>query len=247
MVRLVAAITVLAVFAVACDSDSSDEPPTAVPATVAATAPATDEATHDEEENFNQAVADRAAVTNQLTFSGTYDMRANIAGESFTGELTLHRQEDRLRADFAGRRGELDEGLQVITGLGYPEDDLLHLCREATQQCVEVRSGPDGNYPDEVVPLVAAMRLLDVRIFSLGLTFYDEVARAINEQQVRCFIGESEAAQAIQHGEVCLTDDGLPLLVTAAGDGTTVSLTSTDVATTIDDGAFDLPYAVQGE
>ena len=61
-----------------------------------------------------------------------------------------------------------------------------------------------------------------------------------------CSIGRSETQPPgpVDHGEVCLTEAGLPLLVTGSGAGTdrTISLTATSVQSSADDGSFQLPY-----
>jgi hypothetical protein len=61
-----------------------------------------------------------------------------------------------------------------------------------------------------------------------------------------CFVGRTETTPPgpIDHGEVCLTQDGLPLSVTAAGGQNTVSLTATNVSSGTDDSSFQLPYPI---
>jgi hypothetical protein len=89
-------------------------------------------------------------------------------------------------------------------------------------------------------------RVLDASIFAAGLNFFEESARNLVGEDALCFVGESGApAFGIDHGELCLTEEGLPLLVTASGGGTTVTLAALDVPGSFDANAFDLPFALE--
>jgi len=154
-----------------------------------------------------------------------------------------------MRADFAGTVAGERKDVTVIAGPNYPTDDLLYVCKPDQQTCAEAHRTVSGDDPAELVPSLVAFQLLDVTNFAAGLNFYDEVARTLVEQPALCFVGLSETVPvgAIDHGEVCLTEGGLPLLVTAAGAGRTMSLTATKVPGSASDRAFELPYAIQGQ
>lgn len=239
MVRLVTIFAILTLLAAACEPDNGVVAPT----------PGSAVPTHVESENFNDVVLTGAGRSAEAGFSGTYTLRATIDGTAIAGTISWHRKGTRVRADFAGTAGEQNVDMDVISGRNYPTDDLLYVCKPDQQTCTEAHRTVSGDDPAELVPSLVAFQLLDVTNFATGLNFYDEAARTLVGEPALCFVGRSETVPvgAIDHGEVCLTEDGLPLLVTAAGTGRTMSLTATKLPGGASDGAFELPYAVQGQ
>lgn len=214
MVKLVVVLTLLTLLAAACDPEPGVGGPTPSPAAPTAS----------HLENFNDAVLTSGSSSAEAGFSGTYTLRATVDGTSIAGVVTWYRMGTRMRADFAGTVAGQDEDAIVVAGPNYPADDLLYVCKSNEQTCVEVHRTASGDDPAALVPSLAAFQLLDVTSLSSGLNFYDQAARTLVEQPVLCFVGRSETTPVgpIDHAEVCLTDDGLPLLVTASGAGRTV-------------------------
>jgi hypothetical protein len=98
----------------------------------------------------------------------------------------------------------------------------------------------------ELLPALIPLRTLDIGAFASRLDFYDEVGRVLIGVDVLCFVGQTAPpADGIDNGEVCLTEAGIPLLVTASGSGTTASLTATATPGALDQNAFDLPFPVE--
>jgi hypothetical protein len=234
MVRLLVILTVLTLLAAACEPDKSLVSPT----------PGSPVATHVEPENFNDVVLTGASRSAGAGFSGTYTLRATVDGNAIDGAVTWYRKGSHMRADFAGTVGGAPEDVIVIAGPNYPTEPTLYVCSQVEQSCA-LRDPREGS--PEVLPSWLAFQVLDVTAFATGLNFYDESARTIIEQQALCFVGRSETVPvgAIEHGEACLTEDGLPLLVTAAGTGRTVSFTTTKLPGSVSEKDFDLPNAVQ--
>jgi hypothetical protein len=229
----------LAAFAIACAPPEDDS--VAPTPTRAAVTPG-----HTEPLDFNQVVLTGAARAAAAGFSGTYTLRARTAEQVIDGKVTWHRSGPRARADFEGTMSGQETEMIVIAGADYPADDLLYVCRTADESCAEARRTVGGEYPVDILPAVLALRLLDTSVFASGLTFSDEAARTLVDEDVLCFVGEAPVSgSGIDHGEVCLTEVGVPLLVTASGTGTTVTFAATDAPGAFDDGAFDLPYALE--
>ena len=239
MVRLVVILTALTLLGAACEPDNGVVGPT----------PGSAVPTHVEAENFNDVVLTGGSRSAEAGFSGTYTLRATVDGTAIAGAVSWHRKDTRVRADFNGTVDGQTTEMNVITGPGYPAEDMLYVCTSDRQICAEAHRTVDGDYPAELLPSLVALRLLDVATFATGLNFYDESARTLVEQPALCFVGRSETspAGAIDHGEVCLTVEGRPLLVTASGSGRTVLLTATKLPGSASDGDFELPYAIQGQ
>lgn len=239
MVRLLVTIAALALLAAACEPDNGVVRPT----------PGSAVPTHEEQENFNDVVLTGAGRSAEAGFSATYKIRATLAGKVIDGIVTWHREGTQMRADFVGTVAGQNEDAIVIAGPNYPANDLLYVCKPDEQTCAEAHRSISGDDPAELVPALVAFQLLDVINFATGLNFYDQAARPLVQQQALCFVGRSETVPvgAIDHGEVCLTEDGLPLLVTAAGSGRTMSLTATKLPGGVSEGDFELPYAIQGQ
>jgi hypothetical protein len=123
---------------------------------------------------------------------------------------------------------------------------MFYMCKPVEETCVETRRGDDGEYPAEMLPALIGVRLLDVPIFTTGLTFLDQTTREIVGVDTTCYVGQvtGDGGGAIDHGEVCLSDGGVPLLVTAAGAPTTMSIAATAAPREFDASAFELPYAL---
>jgi len=237
MVRLVVTIAALALLVSACTDDAKIDAPT----------PTTTAQGHVEPENFNDVVLAGASRSASAGFSGAYTIRATVDGKAIDGVVTWHRKDARLRAGFAGQVDGQRVDIDAITGPNYPAEDLLYVCAAEDETCAEAHRTENGAYPPELLPSVVALQLLDIQAFAQGLNFYDEAARTIIEQPALCFIGRSETGGAIDHGEVCLTDDGLPLLVTASGAGRTVSLTAQELPGGVGDRDFELPFPIEGQ
>jgi len=236
MLRLAIALAVLTTVLAACGGDSKSNAPASPTATGG----------HVEQESFNDIVLTGAARAAAAGYHGTYGVRATVDGKVTDGVVTWSRKNDRMRADFTGKSDSQDLEIHVITGAKYPAEDLLYVCTPAAKTCREAHRAPQGDYPAEALPSVFALRLLDARVFSQGLTFSDETARTISGQAVLCFSGQA-ASGATDHGTVCLTGAGLPLLVTAAGAARTQSLTATKFEAGVDENVFDLPYPLEGQ
>lgn len=237
MVRLAVILAVLAVFAAACDPQGGDVDPTS-------TAPAVTPG-HTEVQDFNQIVLTGAARAATAGFSGTYTLRATVDGKVIDGAVTWYQKGAQMRADFAGKVAGQQQDVTLINAPNYPAQNALYECRHEDQSCAS-QSAPEGN-PD-VVPSWLAIKVLNVSTFAAGLTFLDESAQTILEEDVLCFVGQAETATlGIEHGEVCLTEEGVPLLVTASASGTTVTLAAIEVPGALKEGAFDLPFEVPGQ
>ncbi len=201
---------------------------------------------HPDGENFNEIVQTGASRSAAAGFAGTYRLQVNVEGSRIDGTATWYRKGAQARADFAGTVDGQAVNMNVITGPNYPADDLLYVCRLDAQTCSEAVRAVDGAYATELLPAVIPLLLLDVGILAAGLNFYDEATRTIVGQPASCFVGrsESEPPGLVDHGEVCLTDGGLPLLITAAGTSRTISLTAIETPGGVSDRDFELPYAV---
>lgn len=236
MVRLVVMLTVLTMLAAACEPDNGVVGPT----------PGSAVPTHVELENFNDVVLTGASRSAEAGFSGTYTLQATVDGKAIAGTVTWYRKGALMRADFDGTVAGQQEDVIVIVGPNYPTQPTLYECRQVEQSCVPRDASAES---PEMLPPLLAFQVLDVTALATGLNFYDEAARMLVEQPALCFVGRSETVPvgAIDHGEVCLTEDGSPLLVTAAGSGRTMSLTATKLPGSASDGAFELPYAIQGQ
>ena len=236
MARLAVVIAVVALIAAACGGGAKGTGPT----------PTSLSRGHTEPANFNNVVATGAGKSAAAGFSETYSLRATIDGKVIDRALTWSQKGERLRGDFSGQNAGQTVAVSVISGPNYPNQDLMYVCKRDDRTCAEAHRTKGGDYAAELVPSLIGLRLLDIRIFSAGLNFYDESARTIAGQAALCFVGRSDTAGAIDHGTVCLTEAGLPLLVTAAGTGRTISLTATKPPGSVGHDAFDLPYALAG-
>lgn len=236
MVRFVVILTVLTLFASACEPEKEVVAPT----------PGSPAPTHVEPENFNDVVLAGAGRSVEAGFRGEYTLRATVDGKAIDGMVTWYRKGAKMRADFAGKAADQQEDVAVFAGPDYPAEPALYECSKAEQSCVLRNASVDD---PEVLPSSLAFQVLDVTTFVTGLNFYDESARTIAGQDALCFVGRSETVPvgAIEHGEVCFTEDGLPLLVTASGASRTVSFTTTKLPGGVSDADFDLPYAMQGQ
>ena len=231
------AIAVLAVLLAACEDNGA---PASDP-----TATSLSEDHHDAE-NFNEIVQTGASRSATAGFAGTYTLRVNFEGSRLDGTVRWYRKGTQARADFAGTVDGQTVNMNVITGPNYPADDLLYVCTPDAQTCTEAVQAVNGDYATDLLPAVIPLRLLDVSILATGLNFYDEAARTIVGEPALCFVGRSESDPPgpVDHAEICLTDAGLPLLITAAGTSRTMSLTAMETPGGVSDRDFELPYAV---
>ncbi len=234
MVRLVVTIAAIAVLAAGCSGDKKTTSRDATPAGTAA---------HVEPENFNDLVLTDANKSAEAGFSATYTIRATVDGKAVNGTVTWHRKGTNMRSDFVGTVDGQEIDLTVIAGPNYPAQSTGYVCGRVEQSCALRQL--NGASPEDLASW-PAFQTLDVARSIAGLNFYDEAARTLLEQPVLCFVGVTEAAPDA-HGEVCLTDGGLPLLVTASTEGVTISLTATELPGGVSDADFELPFAVVGQ
>lgn len=232
MARVLLVVVALALLLVACepDEDAVDSTPTDGPGHT--------------EVSFNDRIIRTSAAGADAGYSGNYTMRANVEGVVIAGAVNVSRSGPRTRADFRGLVDGQETEVIVMAGPRYPDEDMFYMCVPDDGSCVEVRPDASG-YPEEMLPALVAVRLLDVPIFTTGMTFADETTRDIAGVAATCFVGQVEVGEggAIDHGEVCLTEGGIPLLVTGAGGETTMSIAATAAPETFDVSSFELPYS----
>jgi outer membrane lipoprotein-sorting protein len=227
-------VVISSLLAWACGGDEEEKP--AAPTAPAATSPANEtpeavETPQAQEENSE--FSDLADKFAQSTFKATYTLTGE--GGAAEGSMIWYKKGDRLRMDFEGET----EGVQMTaTFIMLP--DKSYLCTEIPEiaeggGCFLASSSEGEGVSAMAAELESTLADPDVDIVSTS-------SREIAGQDVKCYTVRSPEIEG--ESEICLSEDGAPLLTKETVEGAETSMEATDFSRDVSDSDFEPPYPI---
>ena len=174
-----------------------------------------------------------------ITTKVTYRVMTEVEGETFEGEWVLAQRppDSRFEISGLGAGGPFFRSISITIG----GDSYLCYAGGGTESCLAARG-------EEAEAETASFD----PIFDIPLQLAEEAAQAdlieTSQRQIAgvdatCFTVAGGAGD-IREGEVCFSDDGLPLLLRTDSDGDSFLIEATSVSTEVSDVEFAPPYTI---
>ncbi|MPZ24333.1 MAG: hypothetical protein GEU28_12540 [Dehalococcoidia bacterium] len=256
----VALLLSLALLAAACgddddDSDADDEETVEEEATEAEeeeTETATEEeATEEEEpestpseettaEEGGGASGDTAEFEEILGNLDDFRAAYQLEGAGFTGSATLYQSGGNFRMDFEG---------DDLTGTLIVTDTDSYICSDDVGGeggegfCLAFPGGEELG--DTGVPFSQIFSDILAGTDEAGVSLSDAEDREVAGEEASCFNVSSTEDGLESETLVCLSSDGIPLLIEGTTEGEIYSMEATSVSDDVSDADFEPPYPVQ--
>lgn len=166
----------------------------------------------------------------------SYRMEAELPGERAVGAVTFYVQPGRFRYDI-----NLDEAGVSMAATLIITQSAAFLCSSAEGVPLCMKFPADEGFQQVVSAGAGALLLSDV-LEPFGASYTVETAgtRQLLGIQASCFLLKSAAA----NGQICLNEDGIPLLIEVQEPDGTARMEATQLSASVPDDAFEPPYQV---
>jgi hypothetical protein len=171
-----------------------------------------------------------AAATLKVTY------KLSSSGEDgFVGTMTLYKKGDNVREDFEGESGGEKTSATFIT-----RPDKSYVCGQAPDTgeggtCFS-QSTEAGQGPTEIVAD------LENTLTDPNLEVMSTSSRVIAGEDTECYTVRSPELEG--EGEICLSNDGLPLFSKSTVEGVETTVEATDFSRDVSDSDFEPIYPV---
>jgi hypothetical protein len=220
----------------ACGGDGNEEPGAATEPAATSAAGETPEAGKTPEAGGDTGqFADLASKFKNATFKVTYEVGGSATREGVEGTMVWYKKGDNLRIDISGTFEGEKMNAVLIT-----RPDQSYFCTDAPEMgeggsCFATPGETGGGASEIIGGLEEALSDPEVEVVGTE-------SREIAGEAAQCFTTRSSGSQG--ESEVCLSNDGVPLLsksVLAQGD---MVLEAADFSRDVSDSDFEPPYPV---
>jgi hypothetical protein len=171
----------------------------------------------------------------KATFKATYELSTSAEGQVTEGTMTWYKKGDSLRIDIEGEVEGEQMSASIIT-----RPDQAYFCMQIPEMvegcsCFSAPGAPGEGVGEIISGLEEALTDPEVDVVSTS-------SRRVAGQDADCFTVRSPEFEG--DGEICLTEEGIPLSFKGTTEGVKTSIEATDFSRDVSDDDFEPPYPV---